>query len=150
MQNDRRQSLIKVALVLASALVILSASLYSANQNQTLENVLTAEGVPSFSNAEVTSIEYLSEENFFTYQLEEKEVKQLKQILATQEVNRSYFNSNQGSTFNYRINLRTSGGDTLLDVSSENVHIQETNLYYELKNDHLDTFMSEIFETHGN
>lgn len=69
MQNDRRQSLIKVALVLASALVILSASLYSANQNQTLENVLTAEGVPSFSNAEVTSIEYLSEENFFTYQL---------------------------------------------------------------------------------
>lgn len=74
----------------------------------------------------------------------------MKQILATQEVNRSYFNSNQGSTFNYRINLRTSGGDTLLDVSSENVHIQETNLYYELKNDHLDTFMSEIFETHGN
>lgn len=150
MQNDRRQSVKKVALVLASALVILLASLYFANQDQTLEDVLREDGLYSISSASVTSSVHLSEENSFTYRLSEEESTRLTEILKSQQLNRLFLNKFKPEEYTYSLFLEDDQRQVILEVEPDKMHLYATNLYFENKTDDLNLFMYELFETHGN
>lgn len=150
MQNDRRQSVKKVALVLASALVILLTSLYFANQDQTLEDVLREDGLYLISRASVTSSVHLSEENSFTYRLSEEESTRLTEILKSQQLNRLFFNKFKPEEYTYSLFLEDDRRQVILEVGPDKLHLDATNLYFENKTDDLNLFMYELFETHGN
>lgn len=150
MQNDRRQSVKKVALVLASALVILLASLYFANQDQTLEDVLREDGLYSISRASVTSSVHLSEENSFTYRLSEEESTRLTEILKSQQLKRLFLNKFKPEEYTYSLFLEDDQRQVILEVGTDKMHLYATNLYFENKTDDLNLFMYELFETHGN
>lgn len=150
MQNDRRQSVKKVALVLASALVIILTSLYFANQDQTLEDVLREDGLYSISRASVTSSVHLSEENSFTYRLSEEESTRLTEILKSQQLKRLFLNKFKPEEYTYSLFLEDDQRQVILEVGPDKMHLYATNLYFENKTDDLNLFMYELFETHGN
>lgn len=142
----RKKLLLFLVVVLAVTLPIL----VFANQNQTLEDVLTEDGLSSISRASVTSTVHLLEENSFTYRLSEEESTRLTEILKSQQLNRLFFSKFKSEEYTYSLFLENEQRQVILEVGPEKLHLDATNLYFENKTDELNLFMYELFETHGN
>lgn len=136
----------KLSWVLGIVCVIIMAIILYANQDKPFEEVLAQREIDSFTSIDLVSIEYLSANDYYTYELMEDEVIHVQEIISIQQLNRSYFNNYIGSTFKYRISLKNDKGATLIDMGSEKLHIQDTNLYYELKSDELDSYIMKLLE----
>ncbi|MFC4356301.1 hypothetical protein ACFO0S_14665 [Chryseomicrobium palamuruense] len=112
------------------------------NQNEELAGTKGMPELDAISSASVTSPRHFSEEDAYTYVLDDSEFEELREVLSTQQVNRKYIQLEDD--FEYFLMLKTNREETLMRVGEKLIRNEQTNDVYELRSGELLAFVESL------
>lgn len=132
----------KVILGISIFLLILVVVLVLLNTNKILAELDEIPDEELILSANVTSPEHYTQEESYLYALSDEELEELLQILSVQEVNKSFFNNS--SSAEYTLTLQTAEEVHLIEISNDELYMENENSFYELKSGDLYSFIAAL------